>query len=69
MAGHEGKVFGLDRVPIPENPEHERDVIRHLITREAGTIHLVGAGGVGMAGLGRLLKEQGLAVTGCDGSM
>ena len=39
--------------------------IRGLIGA-GGRVHMVGIGGIGMAGLARLLKGRGLAVDGCD---
>jgi UDP-N-acetylmuramate--alanine ligase len=34
--------------------------------RRTGHVHMVGIGGIGMAGLARLLKDRGWAVSGCD---
>ena len=36
------------------------------LIQEGGRVHLVGAAGVGMAGLARLLQQRGLQVSGCD---
>ncbi len=33
---------------------------------KGGHVHLIGAGGIGMAGVAFLLKERGFAVSGCD---
>ena len=33
---------------------------------QGGHVHLVGIGGIGMAGLAWLLKERGFNVSGCD---
>jgi len=33
---------------------------------QRGTVHLIGIGGIGMAGLASLLKQRGLTVSGCD---
>ena len=41
------------------------DQAQHLIG-QGGQVHLIGAGGIGMAGVAFLLKERGLTVTGCD---
>lgn len=38
----------------------------HRLITKGGRVHLIGAGGVGMAGLAFLLKERGLHVSGCD---
>lgn len=37
-----------------------------LLIRQGGSVHLMGIGGIGMAGIARLLKERGFAVSGCD---
>ncbi|MEN8261044.1 MAG: Mur ligase domain-containing protein [Pseudomonadota bacterium] len=34
--------------------------------KKGGHVHLVGAGGIGMAGVAFLLKERGFSVSGCD---
>jgi len=34
--------------------------------RRGGTVHCMGIGGVGVAGLARLLAARGLRVSGCD---
>jgi UDP-N-acetylmuramate--alanine ligase len=36
------------------------------LIEKGGHVHLIGAGGIGMAGVAYLLKERGFAVTGCD---
>lgn len=36
------------------------------LIQQGGHVHLIGAGGIGMAGVAFLLKERGLSVTGCD---
>ncbi len=36
------------------------------LIRHGGHVHLMGIGGIGMAGVAWLLKERGFAVTGCD---
>jgi len=41
------------------------DHAQRLIAK-GGHVHLVGVGGIGMAGVAFLLKERGLTVTGCD---
>jgi len=41
------------------------DLAQELLEK-GGRAHLVGAGGIGMAGVAFLLKERGLAVSGCD---
>ncbi len=41
------------------------DHAQELIER-GGTVHLIGAGGMGMAGVAFLLKERGFIVSGCD---
>ena len=33
---------------------------------KGGHVHLIGAGGIGMAGIAYLLKARGLSVSGCD---
>jgi UDP-N-acetylmuramate--alanine ligase len=41
------------------------DHAQHLI-RNGGHVHLIGAAGIGMAGVAFLLNERGFTVTGCD---
>ncbi|MEN7972218.1 MAG: Mur ligase domain-containing protein [Verrucomicrobiota bacterium] len=41
------------------------DRAQQLIIK-GGHVHLIGAGGIGMAGVAFLLKERGFVVTGCD---
>lgn len=36
------------------------------LIRQGGHVHLIGIGGIGMAGVAWLLKERGFTVTGCD---
>ncbi len=36
------------------------------LIRQGGRVHLMGVGGIGMAGIAWLLKERGLTVSGCD---
>ncbi|HEY5653726.1 MAG TPA: Mur ligase domain-containing protein, partial [Pontiella sp.] len=36
------------------------------LIRKGGHVHLLGIGGIGMAGLAWLLKERGFSVSGCD---
>lgn len=59
--------YGLDRVPLAENPDAERTIIRTYLDTRA-PVHMVGAGGVGMAGLAILLQGRDLPVSGCDGA-
>lgn len=49
------------------NAGNWREEIRRRIQTPGLRVHLLGIGGIGMAGLARLLAAQGLAVTGCDG--
>ncbi len=42
------------------------DQIDACLAREGSSVHLLGIGGVGMAGLAILLKESGHTVSGCD---
>ena len=44
-----------------------REDLRRRIRTPGSRVHLLGVGGIGMAGLARLLAAKGLAVTGCDG--
>lgn len=44
----------------------EAAALMRLLEQGAGTVHMVGIGGVGMAGLSVLLRERGLVVSGCD---
>ena len=44
-----------------------RDDLRRRIRTPGSRVHLMGVGGIGMAGVARLLAAKGLAVTGCDG--
>jgi UDP-N-acetylmuramate--alanine ligase len=41
------------------------DLAEDLI-HQGGHVHLIGAGGIGMAGIAFLLKERGFTATGCD---
>ncbi|MGD9613471.1 MAG: UDP-N-acetylmuramate--L-alanine ligase [Kiritimatiellia bacterium] len=43
-----------------------RAELRRRIQTPGGCVHLMGVGGIGMAGVARLLAAKGLAVTGCD---
>ena len=43
-----------------------REEIRRWIGTPGSRVHLMGAGGIGMAGLARLLAARGMRVTGCD---
>ncbi len=45
-----------------------REDIRRWIRTPGSRVHLMGVGGIGMAGVARLLAAKGLAVTGCDGA-
>jgi UDP-N-acetylmuramate--alanine ligase len=45
-----------------------REEIRRWIRTSGARVHLMGVGGIGMAGVARLLAAKGLAVTGCDGA-
>ena len=38
----------------------------HQRIKKGGHVHLIGVGGIGMAGIAFLLKKRGLVVTGCD---
>ena len=44
-----------------------RDDVRRRIQTPGARVHLMGVGGIGMAGVARLLAAKGLDVTGCDG--
>ena len=44
-----------------------REELRRRLRTPGGRVHLMGVGGIGMAGVARLLAAKGLAVTGCDG--
>ena len=44
-----------------------RNEIRRWIQAPDSSVHLMGVGGIGMAGVARLLAAKGLKVTGCDG--
>ena len=41
--------------------------VRRRIQTPGSRVHLLGVGGIGVAGVARLLAAKGLAVTGCDG--
>ena len=43
-----------------------REDLRRRIGTPGSRVHLMGVGGIGMAGVARLLAAKGLAVTGCD---
>jgi len=45
-----------------------RDEIRQWISMPESRVHLMGVGGIGMAGVARLLAARGLQVSGCDGT-
>lgn len=47
---------------------HWRADIRHWLQTPGSRVHLMGIGGIGMAGLARLLAAKGQVVTGCDAS-
>ena len=47
-------------------PEAEYEQARTLVRGSPGGVHLMGAGGVGVAGLARLLAGQGWRASGCD---
>ena len=44
-----------------------REELRRWIRTPGARVHLMGVGGIGMAGVARLLAARGLTVTGCDG--
>ena len=44
-----------------------RNEIRRWVQTPGSSVHLMGVGGIGMAGVARLLAAKGLKVTGCDG--
>lgn len=44
------------------------DAVRELIARRSDPVHLLGIGGVGVAGVAVMLRARGLRVSGCDGS-
>ena len=44
-----------------------RNEIRRWIQTPGSSVHLMGVGGIGMAGVARLLAAKGLKVSGCDG--
>lgn len=52
----------------PDIGRLEADVaaVRELIARGRDPVHLLGIGGVGMAGVALMLKARGLRVSGCD---
>ena len=43
-----------------------RDELRRWVCRPGSRVHLMGVGGIGMAGVARLLAAKGQAATGCD---
>jgi len=43
-----------------------REAVRRLAAAGGSRVHLMGIGGIGMAGLARLLAAKGLNVSGCD---
>ena len=55
---------------MPDFVQLDRDfaVARALLARGPAAVHFAGVGGVGMAGLARLLAARGFAVSGCDAS-
>ena len=46
---------------------NQRAEIRKWIGTPGARVHLMGVGGIGMAGVARLLAAKGMAVSGCDG--
>lgn len=55
---------------MPDFVQLDRDfaVARALLAHGPAAVHFAGVGGVGMAGLARLLAARGFAVSGCDAS-
>jgi UDP-N-acetylmuramate--alanine ligase len=53
-------------IPPPDAPW--RDELRRRLAAPPSRVHLMGIGGIGMAGLARLLAARGHAVSGCDGA-
>lgn len=45
-----------------------REELRRWIRMPGARVHLMGVGGIGMAGVARLLAARGSTVTGCDGA-
>ena len=50
----------------PDGVSGWREALRRRIGTPGSRVHLMGAGGIGMAGVARLLAARGLRVTGCD---
>lgn len=46
----------------------EVETVREFVARGLGPVHLLGIGGVGVAGVATMLQARGLRVSGCDGS-
>lgn len=46
--------------------QHDAAVAHRLLAQGPAAVHFVGVGGVGMAGLARLLAARGFTVSGCD---
>jgi UDP-N-acetylmuramate--alanine ligase len=55
---------------MPDFPQLQRDfaLAQTLLARGPAPVHFIGVGGVGMAGLARLLAARGFQVSGCDSS-
>ncbi|TAN36129.1 MAG: UDP-N-acetylmuramate--L-alanine ligase [Verrucomicrobia bacterium] len=53
---------------MPDFSQLERDLAaaRGLLERDPSAVHFIGIGGIGMAGLARLLAARGFIVSGCD---
>jgi UDP-N-acetylmuramate--alanine ligase len=67
--GRPGRAGGGVRAPAvnQERDSAWRAEIRRWLRMPATRVHLMGVGGIGMAGVARLLAAKGLVVTGCDG--
>ncbi|HMP97412.1 MAG TPA: UDP-N-acetylmuramate--L-alanine ligase [Kiritimatiellia bacterium] len=50
----------------PEVTAMDAERLRTCLARPGSSVHMLGIGGVGMAGLALLLKQRGHAVSGCD---
>ena len=65
LQGRTKPVRTLARAPIIVSPKHILPINLEQLQPEKH-IHLIGVGGIGMAGLAILLHDRGMDISGCD---